>query len=59
LKNDEYPSVEVFQVAEIDFKEVLQRISKGESVFIMRRHMQELNLSMGLDETSREPWYFT
>jgi hypothetical protein len=59
LKDDEYQSVEVLEVAEIDFEEVLRRISKGESVFITRKHMQELDLSTDLDETFRDPWYFT
>lgn len=59
LKGDEYQSVEVVEVQEIDFGEVIQRISQGESVFITRKHVREWNLNPSMSENVRDPWYFT
>ena len=58
LKDDEYQSVEVEEVEEIDFREVERRLKRGESVFITHRRKQELNASLVGKEDAKEPWYF-
>ncbi len=45
LKNDEKQSIEVEEVAEIDFNEVKKHIDHGESVFITRKREQKQNPS--------------
>jgi len=59
LLDDEDQSVEVVEVKEIDFQEVVSRLKYGESVFITHKDMQERNHSPKLVEDAKEPWYFT
>ncbi len=59
LKDDEYQNVEVLEVEEINFEEVIQRISHGESVFITHKDVREWDLSADLGENFKHPWYFT
>lgn len=58
LADDENQSVEVVETQEIDFEEVVQRLKRGESVFIKRKSVEQ-DLSPKSIEDAREPWYFT
>jgi len=59
LKDDEYQSVEVKEVEEIDFEEVKKRLEQGESVFITRKRKQRLNKTLVAREDAAELWYFS
>ena len=59
LKDDEYQSVEVEEVEEIDFEEVKNRLRQAESVFITRKCKQESNVTHVAKESAADPWYFT
>lgn len=63
LKDDENKSVEVIEVEEIDFIDILRRLECGESVFIAPKRKQEFSSSLVTKKVSKEdaaePWYFT
>lgn len=59
LKDDEDQSVQVVEVKEIDFAEVIQHLNQGKSIFITRKHTRERNQKSRLSEDPRELWYFT
>ncbi len=59
LKDDEDQSVQVVEVKEIDFAEVIQHLNQGKSIFITRKQTRERNQNSRLSEDHREPWYFT
>jgi len=59
LKDGEYQSVEVAEVKEIDFAEVIQHLNQGKSIFIKRKQTRRRNQKLRLSEDRREHWYFT
>jgi len=64
LKNDENCNVKVEEVEEIDFTKIMERLEKGESVFISPKNKQESSKKMFAEKFSKEnavtePWYFT
>jgi len=60
LKNDdENQSVQVVEVKEIDFAEVIQHLNQGKSIFITRKQTRKRNQKPRLSEDRRESWYFT
>ena len=63
LKNDEKCSVEVEEVEKIDFTKIMERLEKGESVFISPKSKQESSTEILAKKFSKEnaaePWYFT
>lgn len=58
LKNDEYEGVEVEEVEEIDFEGIMERLDRGESVFITNKRGQEPYPRSRRREDAEEPWYF-
>lgn len=63
LKNDEEYDVEVEEVEEIDFTKIIERLEKGESIFISQKRKQESSKKMPTEKFSKENaaelWYFT
>lgn len=63
LKNDESHNVEVEEVEEIDFTKIIERLERGESIFISPSQKQNCNKKLLFNESSKEnaakPWYFT
>ena len=59
MNDDEDQSVEIEEVEEIDFVEVKKHIERGESVFITRKHREELDASLVAEENAAEYWYFS
>lgn len=62
LKNNENYDVEVEEVEEIDFTRIIERLEKGESIFISPKHKQDCNQKILVKKFSKEsvaePWYF-
>ena len=62
LQNDEKCSVEVEEVEKIDFTKIMERLEKGESVFISPKNKQESSTEIFVKESSKKhlakPWYF-
>jgi hypothetical protein len=70
LREDDDEGVEVEETEYVDFSEVKRRLENGESVFIVRKHVEELgrlNARLAADQTvkqasrkkARKPLYFT
>ncbi|MEM2987559.1 MAG: hypothetical protein QXK26_00790 [Candidatus Bathyarchaeia archaeon] len=63
LKNNENYDVEVEEVEEIDFTKIIERLKRGESVFISPKCKQESSRKIPVKKFSKEnasePWYFT
>ncbi|MBS7616151.1 hypothetical protein KEJ45_02990 [Candidatus Bathyarchaeota archaeon] len=63
LKNNEDYDVEVEEVEEIDFTKIIERLERGESVFISPKRKQESSRKKFVEEfpkeNAAEPWYFT
>jgi len=63
LKNDEDYNVEIEEVQEIDFTKIVERLERGESVFISPKHNREFDTKLLAKKASKEdaaePWYFT
>jgi len=63
LKKDENCDVEVEAVEKIDFTKIMERLEKGESVFISPKNKQECSTEILVKKSSKEhlakPWYFT
>ncbi|MEM2946884.1 MAG: hypothetical protein QXN96_01445 [Candidatus Bathyarchaeia archaeon] len=63
LKNNENYDIEVEEVEEIDFTKIIERLERGESVFISQKRKQESSRKISVKEFSKEnaaePWYFT
>ena len=55
LINNENQDIEIFEVREIDFTEVKERLEKGESVFITRKRKQKLEQILVASEETVEP----
>lgn len=64
LRDDEYQSVRVKEIAEIDFSEVIQHLNFGGSVYITHRRKPKQNIrsrSIGSEKEFgrlNEPWHF-
>jgi len=52
LKNDEDQSVNVQESEVIDFEEIKKRLDLGESIFIIRKNPQQLNVRWISEEQS-------
>ncbi|MEM4713796.1 MAG: hypothetical protein QXQ61_04515 [Candidatus Bathyarchaeia archaeon] len=62
LKNNEYYDVEVEEVEEIDFTKIIERLERGESVFISLKRKQGSSRKEFVEfskENASKPWYFT
>ncbi len=63
LKNDENCYVKVEEVEEIDLTKIIERLERGESIFISPRRKQESSQKMLVKKFSKEnatkSWYFT
>ncbi len=63
LKNDEDYNVEIEEVKKIDFTKIIERLERGESVFISPKCNQECDTRLlakkASKESATEPWYFT
>ncbi|MEM2108847.1 MAG: hypothetical protein QXL10_06170 [Candidatus Bathyarchaeia archaeon] len=63
LKNNENYGVEVEEFEEIDFTKIIERLKRGESVFISLKCKQESSRKIPVKKFSKEnasePWYFT
>jgi len=63
LKNDKNCNIEVEEVEKIDFAKIMERLEKGESVFISPKSKQESSTEILAKKFSKEnaaePWYFT
>lgn len=59
LKDDKDQNIQVVEVKEIDFAEVIQHLNQGKSIFIKRKRILDRNKNPRLSEDQREPWYFT
>lgn len=63
LKNDENCNVEVEEVEKVDFIKIMERLERGESVFISPKNKQESSTEIFVNESSKKhlakPWYFT
>jgi len=58
LKNNKNQSIGAIEVDEIDFKEVINRLEKSESVFITQKQEHKPNMHLTPYELARESWYF-
>lgn len=63
LKDNEDESIEVTEVEEIDFIEVLRHLEQGNSIFIAPKRNQKFAKNPIFGKVSgkdlEEPWYFT
>ena len=58
LTNDQSKNVEVLETNTIDFEEILQRLTMGESVFIKHKKQEMLEHHLRANEKEEKPWYF-
>ena len=59
LAHDQSQGVEVVEIEEIDFGEIIQRLKMGESVFIKYKNPETLEPSSEIKKEEKKPWYFT
>jgi hypothetical protein len=63
LKNDENCNVEVEEFEKVDFTKIMERLERGESVFISPKNKQESSTEILAKKSFKEhlakPWYFT
>ena len=62
LKNDEEKSVEIVEVEEIDFIDVLRRLENSEFIFISpkrRRRKKQVPIKRTASKKDPSDWYFT
>ena len=58
LVHDQNQSVEVVETDKIDFREIIQRLHQGESVFIKYKNTETLGSSLKRKKEETKPWYF-
>ncbi|UCC58450.1 MAG: hypothetical protein JSW14_00540 [Candidatus Bathyarchaeum sp.] len=58
LVHDQNQSVEVVETDQIDFGEIIQRLQRGESVFIKYKNPETLESSLKRKREEKKPWYF-
>jgi len=58
LKNDKEKSVEIAEVEEPDFVDILRRLERGESIFISPKRTSQTNQNL-IKKKDHSPWYFT
>ena len=59
LAHDQSQSVEVVETEEIDFREIIQRLKVGESVFIKYKNPEILQSHSRINEEEEQKfWYF-
>ncbi len=59
LAHDRNQSVEVVEVENLDFGEVVQRLKGGESVFITYKPTETRKPKLEIKEEEKEVWYIT
>jgi len=55
LEDDESLDVEVVETKEIDFREVIERLMRGESIFITRKNLTEMKCRPQVLENTQRP----
>ena len=58
LVHDQSQHVEVIETDQIDFGEIIQRLQRGESVFIKNKNSETLESSLKRTKEEQKPWYF-
>ena len=58
LVHDQSQTVEVIETDQIDFGEIIQRLQRGESVFIKNKNSETLESSLKRTKEEQKPWYF-